>query len=652
MYSVDIDVGGTLTDGIFSDGRRTVCAKVDSTAHDLTVCLFDCLTQGATQLGFADLATFLEQVELLRWSTTITSNVLAEGRGPKIGLVVTRGHEKDLYGAQPASPALNRLVNEGNITGVDRASAPEILSAVRALLESGVRRICISLQGAHANPEQELQIKRLIEEQYPDHFLGSVPVLAGSDICKSTDDMTRTYYALINAYTHSALAATLFKAEDELRYTQGYQRAFLVSHINGGVAGVSKTRAIDTMESGPILGIYGTSYLAKAYGLKNVIALDVGGTTAKVGVIHDGEPVYSEESDLFGIPLRTSLPYLRSIALGGGSVVTAAEGEIRLGPESMGSFPGPVCYGLGGEKPTLTDAFVAAGLIDPEFFLGGAKRLDLEQAREAIDIAVARPQGSSIEGACRAIVERACGMVAGVIESAQDDLHLDLKDHALFAYGGNGGLFACGVAERAGMNRVHLFALGPVFSAFGSSVSDLCHVYERSFHLQLRADADVAAVNRAIDEMRATGLRDLKAEGIAGEDAECSLELEFSGAGHAAKPNRLRFESADQLRRLAGGNGDRSLELVRMWVRKKMARPAMKVMPDLGSSAEQALTGTRTVAYGSDNRKAKVYKWERLAPGNQVMGCALLVSENSTYFVPEGWVLTVDRYGNAVVVKS
>ena len=244
MYSVDIDVGGTLTDGIFSDGRSVVCAKVDSTPHDLTVCLFECLTQGATQLGYSDLSSFLEHVELLRWSTTITSNVLAELRGPKIGLIVTQGHERDLYGEQRLSPILSRIVDEKNIIGVEAAYAPEkLLAVVRSLLENGVRRICISLQGALQNPQHEQQIKQIIDEQYPDHYLGSAPVLTGSDICQNTDDMTRTCYAVINAYTHSALAATLFKAEDELRYTQGYSRAFLISHINGGVAGVSKTRA-------------------------------------------------------------------------------------------------------------------------------------------------------------------------------------------------------------------------------------------------------------------------------------------------------------------------------------------------------------------------------------------------------------------------
>ena len=658
MYSVDIDVGGTLTDGIFSDGGRMVSAKVDTTAHDLTVCLFDCLTQGATQLGFADLASFLEQVELLRWSTTITSNVLAELRGPKIGLMVSRSHEKDLYGKAKISPILNQVVDENNIIGVERSSGPEILAAVRSLLEGGVRRICISLQGALQNPEQERQIKKIIDDQYPDHFLGSVPVLTGSDICQNTDDMTRTYYAVINAYTHSALAATLFKAEDELRYSQGYSRAFLISHINGGVAGVAKTRAIDTMESGPILGLHGSGYLARTYGLKRVIALDVGGTTAKVGVIHDGEPVYSQVSDLFGIPVRIRLPYLRSMALGGGSVVSVAKDAIHLGPESMGSFPGPVCYALGGDKPTLTDAFVSAGLIDPEYFLGGTKALDLAAAREAIGQNVASPRGTTVEQACGAIIDRAYDMVANMIATAAQELRQDLSDHVLFAYGGNGGLFACGVAQRARLKQVYLFALGPVFSAFGSSVSDISHVYERSFHLMFRDDADVKPLNRLIDEMRNSGIRDLLGEGIKPDGAECAVELELARVGQpnvTVKCPQLRFTGVEDLRSTLRGeapSGQVSLELVRVRVKKIISKPAMVLRELAAEDPARAFLGKRKVAYGSGRGEAELYKWESLRPGSQVRGCAILEAQNSTFFVPEGWSLTVDQYGNAQLTRT
>ena len=658
MYSVDIDVGGTLTDGLFSDGSRQVCAKVDTTAHDLTVCLFDCLTRGATQLGFADLESFLEQVELLRWSTTITSNVLAELRGPKIGLIVSRGHEQDLYGKPKVSPILNKVVDEHNVIGIEHSGGPEILSAVRSLLEGGVRRICISLQGAMQDPEHERHIKKTIDDQYPDHFLGSVPVLTGSDICQNSDDMTRTYYAVINAYTHSALAATLFKAEDELRYAQGYSRAFLISHINGGVAGVSKTRAIDTMESGPVLGIYGASHLAKVYGLRRVIALDVGGTTAKLGIIHDGEPVYSQTSDLFGIPLHVSLPHLRSIALGGGSVVSLQGDAVRLGPESMGSFPGPVCYALGGDKPTLTDAFVTAGLIDPEYFLGGTKALDLTAAREAIERNIAAARSSSAEDACRAVIDRAYGMVANMIATAAQELKQDLSDHVLFAYGGNGGLFACSVAQLAALKDVYLFALGPVFSAFGSSVSDISHVYERSFHLMLRDGADVGPLNRLVEEMRNAGIRDLLGEGIKPDGAECSVELELSRAGNpgvTAKCPQLHFASVSDLRSKLGSDlpaGDTSLQLVRVRVKKAISKP-LGALREIGpADPSAAFLGKRKVAYGSLTGEAAIYKWESLRPGNKVQGCSILESANSTYFVPEGWNLEIDQYGNAQISRA
>ncbi len=663
MWTADIDVGGTLTDGLFTDGQDIVSVKVDTTPHDLTVCLFDCLGQAATRLDFPDVASFLEVVELIRWSTTITSNVLAELRGPRIGLLLSAGNEKTLYGSGPCTTVLNRLIAEQDVIGLNGSAGDvDVMNAARTLLESGARRICVSLEGSHGNPDRELAFKRTIDQQYPDHFLGSVPVLAGSDISKSADDRTRTYCALINAYTHGALAATLFKAEDELREASHYEGSFLVSHINGGVAGVSKTKAIDTIESGPVLGILASASLAKAYGLSDVIAMDIGGTTAKVSVLRNAEPIYRKPSDLFGIPVEISLPYLRSIALGGGSVVKAVGDAqapaIQLGPESMGSYPGPACYALGGEQPTLTDAFVTAGLINPEYFLGGTKLIDRELARKAIEESIARPMGLSVEGACRAIIGSAFELVANVVGGAQSELHRDLSTFPLFAYGGNGGLFACGVAEKAGLSSVRIFSLGPVFSAFGSSVSDIVHVYERALAEEDITDACVARFRQIGDEIKSEAAKDLLGEGVKPVDLSYAIEFEIAKPdGHSvsvAIPESALGSAAELKTSLAAAlaaAGEKqaapgSLEMIRVRVRKQIPKPRLTERALQGPDSSDALAGTREVYWGSRSGEARIYRWESLLPGNRVDGCAILEGVNTTYFVPEGWTMTVDGYGN------
>ncbi len=671
MWTVDIDVGGTLTDALFTEHEKSFCVKVDTTPHDLTVCLFDCLSQGAGKLGFPGSTELLEHVELIRWSTTITSNVLAESRGPRVGLLVTKGHENNLYATNSHTSVLDRLVAAHDVIGVNHSSDDtDIMNAARKLLESGVRRICVSLQGAHQDPRREIAIKRIIDQQYPDHFLGSVPVLAGSDISKSSDDATRTYSALINTYTHGALAATLFKAEDELRETSGFTGAFLVSHINGGVAGVAKTKAIDTIESGPILGIHASAYLAKAYGLDNVVAMDIGGTTAKISILRNGEPVYRKPSDFFGIPVAISLPDLRSIALGGGSVVKPIAGShppaVQLGPESMGSYPGPACYGLGGDQPTLTDAFVTAGLINPDYFLGGTKTIDPDLARKAIADCVAAPLHVSTEEACRIIIARAFESVAAMIATASKELRQDLSNSVLFAYGGNGSLFACGVAEIAGLDRVQLFSLGPVFSAFGSSVSDILHVYESSLAGVPISAEGVARIRQIVEDLKAEGVKDLLGEGIKPDSIKYAVEIEATEKGGASfafacNEQSLRDENALKAALVSAATqaatnrsteSELALDLLRVSVKKTMPKPKLIERPIQNADSTHAWKGTRQVLWGSKTGEAKIYDWDQLQPGNQVEGAAILEDANTTYFVPENWTLQMDKFNNAALTRQ
>src|SRR6266699_1480739 len=485
MYTVDIDTGGTMTDGLVWDGTTMVTVKVDTTPHDLTVSFRELLGEAARQLGFgSDLGAFLNEVSLIRWSSTITSNTLGERKGAKLGLLVRPGSERSLYGDGP-SPAVGTLVAERNVIGVDAdadgqsADGQGVLDAVRRLLEDGARRICVSLD-SFPEARQEQAVKRIVESQYRDHYLGSVPVLLASDMAQVDDGQTRTHCALINAYVHSQLATSLFKAEDLLRYDEGWTGALLVGHTNGGVARVGKTKAVDTIESGPVFGTHAAAWYARRYGLDQVVCLDVGGTTAKASVVEAGKPRYTRDGNVFGIPVRIPLAMLRSAPLGGGSIVRPdGAGRVRLGPESMGAAPGPACYGLGGDEATLTDAFLVLGYLDPDGFLDGRRRLDAGQARAALERRIAGPFGIPVDDAARRIADAAVGTVAELVGSTLARAGIDPGEAVLFA--------------------------------FGSAVSDIVHVYERS--LGVAAEPGHDAIVAAAGDMAAAGRRDLAGEG-------------------------------------------------------------------------------------------------------------------------------------------
>lgn len=650
MYTVDIDVGGTLTDGLFSDGVNAVAVKVDTTPHDLTVCFHDCLEEGASRLGFDDLASFLHQCQVIRWSTTITTNVLAERRGPRLGLLVAEGHKANLYADGGWSPVL-ALVGADNIIELPLPiDQNAVLRQIKQLLERGVRRVCIALPGAFTRPEDELALKRTIENQYPDHYLGAVPVLLGSEICRHPDDMTRAHYAVINAYVHGPLANTLFKAEDELRDRFGWDHSLLIGHLSGGVARVAKTRAIDTIESGPMLGIHAASFFARQYGLNRVVALDVGGTTVKISLVIDGQPLLADDSELFGIPLKMRFPSLSSIALGGGSVARVEEnGTVRLGPESMGAYPGPAAYDLGGSEATLTDAFVVLGYLNPENFLGGSRLLNVENARTAIATQVGDPLGISVEEAATAIVQRAFEMVADHLQKRVRAAGFSPEEFVLFSYGGNGGVFACGTAERAGISEAYIFDLGPVFSAFGSSTSNILHVYEHALFLPLDATGDDGPLYDAISRAGEEARRDMEGEGIDPSQATFLVEIEVRRPDGNLETVQLPLaEATPQV--LAGRLGSGTVEMLRLRATSEIRTYAP--VPSQGAGGRASAVTHRQINWDGRLDDAPVYEWQSLPAEGWVAGPAILEGAATTYLVAPEWQLQKDEFGNGRLTRK
>jgi N-methylhydantoinase A/oxoprolinase/acetone carboxylase beta subunit len=644
-YTADIDIGGTLTDGLFSDGATVTPAKVDTTPHDFTVCFFECLKEGARLLGFEDLTAFLQKVAVIRWSATIATNIIAEHKGPRIGLLVSEGTSDELYG-DARSKAVGRLISPDNIVALSRdASDLDTLAAVRALLEKGVRRIAVSVAGGFEDSSREHAVRQLIDDNFPDHYLGAVPVVLGSEICRHPDDQTRTHMALVNAYVHTPLAVALFKAEDQLMGEHNYRRPVYIAHVNGGVARVAKTKAVDTAESSPYFGLSACAWWSRVYGFDRVLALDVGGTTAKLGVVVDGRPLTVENGDLLGVPLKTPWTLLRSDAVGGGSIAKASDGAVALGPESQGAFPGPACYDLGGRSATLTDAFLVAGMLNPERFLDGRRTLRRDLSVDALRRDVAEPLGLDVAAAAERVVDRAAQMVAGIAEHTLDLGGLGREGFELFCFGGNGGNFAARVADRLGLDRAFVFGLGPVLSAFGSSVTEICHVHEEWPFLALDENA-AGEVARLVDDGLAQVRRDLEGEGLSVDDARFEVELTVARDGrteeHAAAPSGDGARAAVSGLLAGGGVIDR--------VSVRGYSPVPTFHPHAAAEEPHAARSAGTRVLGGV--QAGILVWEDLRPGATASGPAVLESGTNSCTVPAGWSVRIDGYDNAILRRG
>lgn len=600
MLNIDIDTGGTMTDGLVSGDGTVFSVKVETAPHDVTIAFMEVLEAARQRVGVATLRDLLDRVALIRWSSTITSNVLAQRTGPKLGLLVSDGHEQDLYTTpEQARTVIGQLITQDNITGLPAdANDDAVRTAVKDLFDQGIRRINISLADAFPDNIRERKIVSLIDAQYPDHFLGSIPALPASELSLRPDDATRTFVSLINAYVHPALATTLYRAEETVRQQHGWRGNVLVGHINGGVARIGKTTAFDTIESGPLFGTHASAGQAVAHDDARVLAIDVGGTTAKCSAVADGRVAERDEGSLFGIPLRMNLALLRSIALGGGSVARVADGAVTLGPDSMGAAPGPACYGLGGRNATTTDAFVLLGYLSASAFLDGRRTLDVDAAGAAVGRAVAEPLGISVEEAAQQIADAAFDAVTKLARDTAAEIGWQPGDATVYAFGGNGPLFATAVAERLGATTVRLFGLGHVLSAYGSATSDVVHVYECA----VASEAEREAVEQ---RLRAEAERDLRGEGFDPDGAHYGVEV----------------------------RGD----LVRLTASAELSRIEL---PTLSGSGVARPTGERG--------GVPTYAWDGLV-GSTADGPALVDGGSFTWRVGEGWRFAVDERGDATL---
>jgi N-methylhydantoinase A len=676
-YYMDIDTGGTFTDGFVRGNGRRELVKVDTTPHDLTLCFMECIEEAARKFDFEDASDLLNQMNTLRLSTTIGTNTLIQANGPKLGLLVTKGKGENVYApSDDVNPAVNFLIPADMVIGIDEEMSEngvsirepesvEVLAAVKNLLERGARRILVSLSRSPLNPAHEEKCRELVLEDYPAHYLGSVPLLLSSEVSTELDDMCRTNAALIDAYIHQDMTHYLYKADDDVR-NRRYRWPLLIVHATGGAARVAKTKAIDTCDSGPAAGLFGAAFLARLYGIENVITIDVGGTSTDIGLIVHGELSYAADRDMYGVPVKERV--IETISIGGGGSSVAwidKKGTLRVGPESAGAIPGPACYGLGGSKPAVTDAWVTLGYINPDYFLGGRRKLDKEQARKVIEEQIAGPLKISVEEAAEAILAEMTRQTANSVKEFIAGKGLKEEDIVMFAFGGAGGLSCASLAKACGIPAVYSFPFGAQFCAFGSSCTDVLHTYSRVENLPLdsgSAQETIKQFNKSTKAMTKDAYFDMEGEGFSKENVSLMLEITINTSDQAApaviRRNDITFNGENDVADLVEGyrkdTGKENanglvIQEIRLLARSHLLDPEFQEYPSAGENPEGASKDNRSIYQEGKFRDVPVYDQELLKSGNVVNGPAFVESASTTILVPSGSQYTVDKYLNGLM---
>ena len=673
-FTIDIDTGGTFTDGFISCGDRVETVKVPTTPHDLTVCFLECIKSGAQRFGLA-VEDLLHETDIVRFSNTIGTNTIIQRNGSKIGLILTKGWEQ--MAPTGAEGGKDPLVFPDMVMGIEEetsvageilrpVSPDEVLGTAQTLIDRGARCLVVALAHSDANPANERSVRDAVKREYPRDFLGSVPVFLSSNISPRAGEQERVNAAVISGYIHGKLVRLLYKAGEDLRQRL-YHKSLFIGHNNGAVARVAKTRAINTYNSGPTGGLMGAKVMADLYGLADVISADMGGTSFDLGYVHQGQPSYSVRPQVEGYPVNLPMLSIRAIGAGGGSIAHVEDGVLQVGPQSAGALPGPVAFDLGGTEPTVTDADVVLGIIDPEYFLGGHMKLRADKARAAIAERLAKPLAISVEEAALLVketVDRNMGEETRRLCAEVTPGNAPL----LLVFGGAGPTHACGVAQFAGLGRVLLTPVASVFSAFGASTMDVGHIYYRRAE-QPFDDAGLPEVLTAtVADMRAEAERDLRGEGFALLDEGLGVELfvraadgvevkvvispaDLTGAaGIAGAQATARAALA-----AAGGTNGGSPTVSTVSLVCSAPVPHYRVpVAELGpASAAAARKGSRAVILAASGpQDVPVYAMAMLVPGNELAGSALIESRDTTALLAAGWRLRVDQYRNLLLEEA
>ena len=621
--------------------------------------------------------------------STIAVNTILERTGARTALITTEGfrdvyeigriNRPDSYNLyfQKHEPLVERALRfevservlaDGEVlVPLDEAAVKELGERLAKL---GIEATAILFLHCYKNPAHEARAKAILERQCPAMF-----VSASHELSQEYREFERCSTVVANAYIGPRVRRYLGEIDEHLR-SAGFRGSFLVVQSTGGLYEASQARSscVRMLESGPAAGVIGTQALCHALGLGNAIAFDMGGTTAKAGVIYQGDALTTGAALLGGyekaLPVQIAMMHISEVGTGGGSIARVEEGALRVGPQSAGAQPGPACYGLGGTEPTVTDANLVLGRLHADRFLGGEMRLDVAAAETALRANVAEPLRLSVTAAADGILKIAAMAMSYAVKGVTTERGLDVGDFALVAYGGAGPLHAVEVARELGIRTVIIPDAPGVFSAIGMLFADLRYDFVRTWVVRLdaapfdeleriygelegegrRAIASTSVVPRAVTVKRAADMRYVGQEHAVAVD----LPLELFATSDLAGIKR-HFDAMHELRYGTCAPDERaeivSLRTTVTGVMEKPPRTTIKAGDARPAAA--ASTGTRLVYFGEAGFvDTPTYARIGLLAGNRIEGPALIEEHASTTVLAPGDTLEVDALGNLVIAVT
>ena len=695
QFIVGVDTGGTFTDVVVMSGSGEIwTAKAPTTPDDFSRGVMDALEEAAKVVGVRR-GQLLGRTALLKHGSTVATNALITHSGVKVGLIATKGFED----TTEIMRAIGRVdgLSEEEIRHVTWVTKPEpfvprerilgvrermdylgqeivplnrqdVMAAIRYLIdEEKVEAIAVSFLHAWANPKHEEEVLSLALEADPSR---RVYWSFGSALSLVAGEYARANTAIINSYLGPTVARYLKDLEGKLR-GDGLKGLFLIMQGNGGAAHREHVTPIANLQSGPAGGMIASSYVAGLLGHKNVITTDMGGTSFDVGLITEGYWRYAQEPIVERFRILQPIIDIESIGAGGGTIarVDPDTGRLMVGPKSAGASPGPVCYDAGGEEVTVTDADLVLGIIDPNYFLGGRKKLNKQKAEKTIAEKIARPLKLAVTEAAAGIYDIVNSKMADLIRRQVVRTGYLPEEFVIYAFGGAGAVHAAGFAADLGVKRIYIFSTSPVFSAFGAAAADVIHTRVVSCQYVLPADPELLnkrleSIERDLDEiMREEGFRRGQLEfrrffTIRYRRQTAGVELPL--AWDRFSPKRLTelqgiFEKKyEELYGVGAGYTKAGIEIseIRVDAVGLVAKPRLKSTRVRKSNIAAARKGKREIFFTRPERKrvdTPVYDYALLGAGARVKGPAVIELPFTTTLVPPGFQVTIDDYLNLVM---